>query len=125
LEENPIEETSIVKGGFFCVDKVKFPSKSVVVPISSPTILMLAPGIGWLVLSTTFPDIVDWAKEIPQKNNVSRINFTFIKLEFLLVYVTKVQIFLILIKNRKKFIVIINYVLSFLNYPQQYLLNNI
>jgi hypothetical protein len=39
------------------VDKVKFPSMSVTVPAVSPTILTLALGIGWFLLSFTEPEI--------------------------------------------------------------------
>jgi hypothetical protein len=36
---------------------VKEPSKLVIVAEDSPTILILAPGIGWLLLSVTVPEI--------------------------------------------------------------------
>ena len=48
-----------VKGGVLLVSKVKFPSKSVDVPIEVPVIVTLAPGIGSFVLeSITLPVMV-------------------------------------------------------------------
>jgi hypothetical protein len=46
-----------VYGGFLEDFKIKEPSTSVVVPAESPMILMLAPGIGWLLLSVTIPEM--------------------------------------------------------------------
>jgi hypothetical protein len=50
----------------------KEPSTSVVVPAESPMILMLAPGIGRLLLSVTIPEIEFCAKVKLQKNVKSK-----------------------------------------------------
>jgi hypothetical protein len=49
---------------------------SVVVPAESPMILMLAPGIGRLLLSVTIPEIEFCAKVKLQKNNVKKSKYT-------------------------------------------------
>jgi hypothetical protein len=52
----------------------KEPSTSVVVPAESPMILMLAPGIGRLLLSVTIPEIEFCAKVKLQKKTVKKVN---------------------------------------------------
>ena len=69
FEPLPTLEISILNGGFFEVDKLKFPSLSVTVPALSPLTLTLAPEIGSFLLSFTEPDIEVCAKVMPQKNN--------------------------------------------------------
>jgi hypothetical protein len=89
-----------VYGGFLEDFKIKEPSTSVVVPAESPMILMLAPGIGRLLLSVTIPEIEFCAKVKLQKT-MSKSKYTLIGYN-LLVYVAKLQIFLILIKRTFK-----------------------
>ncbi|MNF65001.1 hypothetical protein D3C87_1634390 [compost metagenome] len=78
---------------------LKVPSKSVEVPVELPTTFMLAPGIDCLLLSVTEPVIVFCAKDTPQKNNIIS-KYTLMWVSFWLVYLAKIQIFLILIKKR-------------------------
>jgi hypothetical protein len=69
LVSYPTAVILIVSGKFLDDFKTNEPSKSVEVPLVSPTTLILAPGIASFLLSVTEPEIVLCAKDTPQKNN--------------------------------------------------------
>jgi hypothetical protein len=51
--------------------------------VDSPTILILAPKIGWLPFSTTVPEIELCAKVMLQKNNDKKSKYILIWLNFI------------------------------------------
>jgi len=57
----------MLNGSFAAVLNLKLPSESVVVPADSPITLILAPGMGCLLLSVTEPVIVFCALIVQQK----------------------------------------------------------
>ena len=75
---NPRLETSRVIGNFLEVVTENFPSASETELDDSPRTLMLAPLIGFLLLSVTEPVILFCAKEILQKNIDKISKYTFI-----------------------------------------------